>query len=197
MRAGFEAEASFVEDAPTLCFVPLEEHRQMYAASVVSSSQVNTGLQLKRLYGFVLQMRRSRPNSGSPFASFCCRLRNLPTGSTPLSSMNSTRCNRSGRSVRVDQVFNLMPSPVSFSSMNSMPLTSSAARIFLTVSPRPPNSPSVDSSLAIVGSEMPECRARSDWDHPSSALSSLLRRTSYTRLIADGELDAGGLEGAP
>jgi hypothetical protein len=51
---------------------------------------------------------------------------------------------------------NRTPSPVPFSSMNSIPLASSAARIFLTVSPRPPNSPSVDSSLAAVGCEMPE-----------------------------------------
>ncbi len=36
-----------------------------------------------------------------------------------------------------------------------MPLASVAVRI-LTVSLRPPNFPSVDSSLAIVGSEMPE-----------------------------------------
>ena len=71
---------------------------------------------------------------------------------------------------------NRTPSPVPFSSMNSMPLASSAARILLTVSPRPPNSPSVDSSLAIVGSEMPECRARSDWDHPSSARAALTCR---------------------
>ena len=51
---------------------------------------------------------------------------------------------------------NRTPSPVPFSSMNSMPLASNAARIFLTVSPLPPNSPSVDSSLAVVGPEMPE-----------------------------------------
>jgi hypothetical protein len=39
---------------------------------------------------------------------------------------------------------------------------SSAARIFFTVSPRPPNCPSADSSRAIVGSEIPDCLARSD-----------------------------------
>jgi len=54
--------------------------------------------------------------------------------------------------------------------MNSMPLASSAARIFLSVSFRPPDSPSTDSSRAIVGSEMPECRARSDWDQPQQRM---------------------------
>jgi hypothetical protein len=60
--------------------------------------------------------------------------------------------------------------------MNSIPLVSSAACIFLTVSPRPPNWPSADSNRAIVGSEMPECRARSDWDHPSNARAALICR---------------------
>ena len=46
--------------------------------------------------------------------------------------------------------------------MNSMPLGSSAARIFLILPSS--SSPSVDLSLAIVGFEMHECRARSDWD---------------------------------
>jgi hypothetical protein len=44
-------------------------------------------------------------------------------------------------------------------------LASSAARIFLTVSPRPPNSPSADSSRATVGSEIPECTAKNN-GHP-------------------------------
>ena len=68
------------------------------------------------------------------------------------------------------------PGPPPFLSMNTMPLASSAARIFLTVSPRPPNSPSADSSRAIVGSEMPECRAKSDWDQPSRARAALTWR---------------------
>ena len=71
---------------------------------------------------------------------------------------------------------NRTPSPVAFSSMNSMPFASSAARIFLTVSPRPPNSPSANSSRATVGSEIPECRAKSDWDHPTSARAALTCR---------------------
>jgi hypothetical protein len=75
---------------------------------------------------------------------------------------------------------NRTPSPVPFSSTNSIPLASSAARIFLAVSSRPPNFPSVDSSLAIVGSEIPECRARSDWDHPSSARAALTCRMLIT-----------------
>jgi hypothetical protein len=53
--------------------------------------------------------------------------------------------------------------------MDSMPLASSAARIFLTVSPRPPNSPSVGSSLAIVA---PKCLKQSWVDHAAR------RRTS-------------------
>ena len=61
---------------------------------------------------------------------------------------------------------NRTPSPVPFSSMNSIPLASIAVRIFLTASPRPPNSPSVYSSLAAVGSEIPECCARSDCRKP-------------------------------
>jgi hypothetical protein len=68
------------------------------------------------------------------------------------------------------------PGPPPFLSTNSMPLASNAARIFLTVSPRPPNSPSTDSRRAIVGSEMPECRAKSDWDQPSRARAPLTWR---------------------
>lgn len=36
-RGVFEAEAAFVKVAPAFGFVPLEEHRRMYALSVVGS----------------------------------------------------------------------------------------------------------------------------------------------------------------
>jgi hypothetical protein len=70
----------------------------------------------------------------------------------------------------------LTPGPPPFSSMSSMPPASSAARIFLIVSSRPPNSPSAVSSRAIVGSETPDWRAKSDWDHPRSARAALTCR---------------------
>jgi hypothetical protein len=70
---------------------------------------------------------------------FCCRFRNRTPGPPPSSSMNST------------------------------PPLRRAIEIFFTVSPRPPNSPFADSSRAIVGSETPEWRAKSDWDQPRSA----------------------------
>jgi hypothetical protein len=60
--------------------------------------------------------------------------------------------------------------------MNSMPLFSSAARIFRTVSSRPPSLPSTDSNRAIVGSETPDRRASSDWDQPSNARAALICR---------------------
>ena len=37
----FGAEASLVEAAPARCFVPLEEHRQMYAVSAVRPTMAN------------------------------------------------------------------------------------------------------------------------------------------------------------
>jgi YqaJ-like viral recombinase domain len=63
----------------------------------------------------------------------------------------------------------LTPGPPPFASMNSMPPASSAARILRVVSPLPPNSPSADSSRAIVGSETFDRSAKSDCDHPSRA----------------------------
>src|SRR5215468_1047123 len=65
------------------------------------------------------------------------------------------------------------PRPPPFSSMNSIPAISIAVLIFSAVSSRPPNSPSTDSRRATVGSETPECCARSAWDQPSRARAAL------------------------
>jgi hypothetical protein len=68
------------------------------------------------------------------------------------------------------------PGPPPFSSMNSIPAFSMAALIFSAVSARPAISPSADSSLAIVGSETDEWRAKSPCDHPSKARAALTCR---------------------
>ena len=65
------------------------------------------------------------------------------------------------------------PRPPPFSSMNSTPAISIAVLIFSAVSSRPPNLPSADSSRATVGSETPECCAKSAWDQPSRARAAL------------------------
>jgi hypothetical protein len=67
--------------------------------------------------------------------------------------------------------FNRTPGPPS--SMNSIPADSNAPRMLLDVSSRPPNVPSKDSSRAIVGSDMPEWRAKSAYDQASRALAAL------------------------
>ena len=65
------------------------------------------------------------------------------------------------------------PRPPPFSSINSTPAISIAVLIFSAVSSRPPNLPSTDSSRATVGSETPECCAKSAWDQPSRARAAL------------------------
>jgi hypothetical protein len=58
-----------------------------------------------------------------------------------------------------------------------MPAFSIAVFIFVAVPARPPNSPSVDSSRAIVGSDTEEWLAKSPWDQPSKALAAFICRT--------------------
>ena len=66
------------------------------------------------------------------------------------------------------------PDPPPFSSMNSTPAASIAARNFWMVSARPPIVPSTDSSRATVGSETPERSAKSACDQARSALAALI-----------------------
>lgn len=64
---------------------------------------------------------------------------------------------------------NRTPGPSPFSSMKITPAASRAARMAVPVSSRPPISPVAASSRLIVGREIPEAFARSDWDHRSKA----------------------------
>jgi hypothetical protein len=89
-------------------------------------------------------------------------------------SANFSRIGTHGR--RLGSFFSRTPGPPPFSSMNSMPAASIAARIFPVVSSLPPSSPSADSRRATVGSETPDASAKSAWDQPSRARAAFIWR---------------------
>jgi hypothetical protein len=87
------------------------------------------------------------------------------------------------------------PGPPPFSSMNSTPAASIAARNLCVVSSRPPSSPSAASSRATVGSEIPERSAKSACDQASSALAAFSiaeARTDHQARNRTSLLSSGG-----
>ena len=79
------------------------------------------------------------------------------------------------------------PGPPPFSSMNSTPADSSARRIFLPVSFRPPNGPSWASRRFIVGTDTFATAASRSWDQASSA------RAAFSCLIDTFGIDLLGM----